>query len=95
MLSVTSQYVASFPSKCIGMNKHCTFGFLILALSFSTTIFSHGSKSESKSGGLEASNRTGFWCPELCTCSSSARIVDCSTRGLTRVPEVAASTTRL
>ena len=93
---VTSQYVGRLsPSVlCVGMNKHCTLGLLAIALSCSTTIFSHGSESE-KSRGRDASNRTGFWCPDLCTCSSSARIVDCSARGLTRVPEVAASTTRL
>lgn len=44
---------------------------------------------------VNSDNRTQFWCPERCTCSYSAKIVDCSGRGLTYVPKLAISTTRV
>ena len=71
----------------------CAFVFLS-ALSWFTAAADDGSDLEQK---VDASvyNRAGFWCPESCRCSTTARIVDCSGRGLTHVPHLASSTTRL
>ena len=36
-----------------------------------------------------------FYCPPKCQCAEAARIVDCSSLGLKRIPPVANTTSRL
>lgn len=70
---------------------------LLLVLCVCIAIFSNagGESSPDKRWEVNSENRTQFWCPDRCTCSYSAKIVDCSGRGLTYVPKLAASTTRV
>jgi len=43
----------------------------------------------------ESWSENRFWCPPGCVCSTPARIIDCSSRGLASIPNVPRIVTRL
>lgn len=67
---------------------------LLPVLCVCIAIFSNAVE-ESSPDEVGSESRSTFWCPDQCTCSNSAKIVDCSGRGLTYVPKLATSTTRV
>ena len=52
------------------------------------------SVADPRSDGLPP-NVGGFWCPRICRCRESQRVIDCSSLGLDHLPFVHDSTTRL
>ena len=67
---------------------------LLLLLGISFTTEGDASDVDDKLDA-DSDNLGGFWCPENCRCSHSAKIIDCSGRELTQIPTVGSSTTRL
>lgn len=54
-----------------------------------------GTSDKSFSFSGEREDRGVFFCPDQCVCSVEERIIDCSSQGLERVPQVPSGTTRL
>lgn len=82
----------------VHVGDSCCLYFLIILLSVSDRSESFNVvhiSGKSKVSSLISSTVDVFWCPDGCTCSTSEKIIDCSSLGLIEVPECPPSTTRL